>query len=202
MRMRCALKVCGRWQLALTLIALGACGGGDNKKPQSPDGAATAPAIKAEIPTTTLRDPDWPSKQPAPTKAEKTPAIPVAAGELRFMEDGKLRMVLKADGSLILSFENGSLAGRLSKDNVFKGKDGVVIHLDNDGYIVVDGEESSYWIGKDGALRGAKINRIGIAADGTVTGQSARARPLRVEGATTAALKRRALLAFAILLIR
>lgn len=134
-----------------------------------------------------------PKEPSTPPLAESTTVTDEApSGEVRLYEGDQLIMALGSDGSLRILTRGDEVVGTLGADNRIT-VDGHTAALHDDGAVTLDGDPVPFTIGPDASLHGPGMPPARVEPDGTISGQPASARPIRVEGATTPELRRKAM---------
>lgn len=142
------------------------------------------------------------SKPPAPattptttttttSAVSETEALALAFGEIKLIDRGEEPLLIHADGRLEMS---GNQVGTIHDDGTITRSTGeLVVALQRDGRVLDGkGKDLGVRLSTDGALV-ANGRTLTIDADGALVGSEGPA--MKIEGATTPALKRTAMLA-------
>jgi hypothetical protein len=164
-------------------ILLLACGGGGGSSDQT-----TAPDPQV----TTDPGPTTGAAGATTGAAGASPEAVAGTGEIRIYEGDELIIVIEPAGVVRVVQADNQVAGTIEADNSFTAAGRTAI-LRDDGVFVLDGEETPFTIGPDATLNRPGLPPATIEADGSVVGQELASRPLRVEGADTPELRRKAM---------
>jgi hypothetical protein len=129
---------------------------------------------------------------PLDTGTSTATTTPDTGGELRIYEGDRLVMSVAPDGALRIVEAGDEPIGTLGPDNSIT-VNGATAKLHEDGTITIDGQELPFTIAADASVHGPGAPPVKLEPDGTISGQGPGARPLRVEGATSPELRRRAM---------